>query len=142
MRTINPQVHLRPLVQCLAFVSLIIVCGPYATHAQKEPVKKKPDVLLANLDANSMPLKTILANPVLVATKPGCKVTSFTVSFLPKGGEYFGPFKTEGNTIKENQVNYLKEFTTMNVRIFVEEIHVNCGGRDSVVAPVIVLSVP
>ncbi|MCF8449355.1 MAG: hypothetical protein K9G49_05725 [Taibaiella sp.] len=111
-------------------------------YSQKNTKKATPNVLLAGVDATEIPLKTIIANPQLITNMPGCKVTSFFISFKPKDGDYFGPFETKGDMIKENQINYLKEFTNTKVRIFLETIHVNCNGTDIIDRPVIVSSIP
>jgi len=73
--------------------------------------------------------------------KVGCEVTSFIISFIPKDGNFYGPFRTEGNTIKENQYNFLKEFKDVKVKIFIENIRMKCIGKDTVTeSPVIVTS--
>jgi len=111
----------------------------YAQKTQKQfPYKVK----LADYDSAKVPLKIILANPKLTTTYPDCDIASYSISFEPDGGEYFGPFKVKGSAIPENQVNYLREFTNMNVRIFIDELHLNFNGKDSLVNPWMFKSIP
>lgn len=137
-----PNVCIRT-AQKFALLFLVGVLGlSVSGFSQKDTKKATPNVLLAGVDAIDIPLKTIIANPQLITNMPGCKVTSFLISFLPKDGDYFGPFETKGDMIKENQINYLKEFTNIKVKIFIETIHVNCNGTDVIDRPVIVRSIP
>lgn len=111
------------------------------TIAQTKPKKQTGNVWLANMDDVEIPLKTILANPKLLSKKDGCEVTDFIISFQPKDGNFYGPFSTKGNTINENQLNFLKEFKGVKVKIFIETIRVKCTGKDTVIeSPVIVTS--
>ncbi len=126
----------------VAAVALVLTATCTATAiAQTKPKKQTGNVWFANVDDAEIPLSTILANPRLVSKKEGCEVTDFIISFLPKDGNFFGPFRTKGNTINENQLNFLKEFKGVKVKIFIETIRVKCTGKDTVIeSPVVVTS--
>ncbi len=113
-----------------------------AIYAQKTQNKYPYKVKLAGSDSVKVPLKTILANPKITTTHPGCEIASYVISFMPEGGEYFGPFSVKGSAIPENNVNFLREFTNMTVKIFIDEIHLNCNGKDSLVQPAFFKSIP
>ena len=112
------------------------------TYAQNKPRKNQYTVKLANSDSQKIALKTILKNPNLTTTYPGCEISNFTLGFLPDGGEFKGPYKISGSKIPENNLNYLKVFTNMKVRIFIDEIHLKCNGKDSLVPGHIYTSIP
>ena len=124
-----------------AIAMLLTALFTDTTIAQTKPKKQTGNVWFANVDDAEIPLKTILASPKLVSKKDGCEVTDYIISFLPKDGEFFGPFRTKGNTINENQLNFLKEFKGVKVKIFIETIRVKCTGKDTAIeSPVIVTS--
>lgn len=124
-----------------AIAMLLTALCTNTTIAQTKPKKQTGNVWFSNVDDVEIPLKTILANPKLVSKKDGCEVTDFIISFQPKDGNFFGPFSTKGNTINENQLNFLKEFKGVKVKIFIETIRVKCTGKDTVIeSPVIVTS--
>ena len=131
----------RTIIKIAAMALLLTATCADTTMAQTKPKKQTGNVWLANVEDVEIPLKTILASPKLVSKKNGCEVTDFIISFLPKDGEFFGPFRTKGNTINENQLNFLKEFKGVKVKIFIETVRVKCTGKDTVIeSPVIVTS--
>jgi hypothetical protein len=133
--------HTKTTLKIAAMAMLLTAKCADTTIAQTKPKKQTGNVWLANVDDVEIPLKTILANPMLVSKKDGCEVTDFIISFLPKDGEFFGPFRTKGNMINENQLNFLKEFKGVKVKIFIETVRVKCIGKDTVIeSPVIVTS--
>jgi hypothetical protein len=118
---------------------LLSLCCMQMAKAQSAPKAQRANVRLANEERKMIQVKTILANPKLVSAKPSCEVTSFVISFQPEGGEKYGPFRTEGATLKPEHCKYLKEKEDANVRIFLEHIHLSCNGQD-VTEPTIVIS--
>ncbi len=121
---------------------ITMLCFMQPTAAQNVPTKPKANVRLANEDRKNIQVKTLLAYPKLVSAKPSCEVTSFSISFLPEGGQLYGPFRTEGAAIDEKQVNYLKEHAAENVKIFIEHIHLSCNGNDVTEPSIVVTSFP
>jgi len=111
-------------------------------YAQKTKIKFPYKVKLADYDSAKVPLKIILATPRLTTTYPDCEIASYSISFEPDSGEYFGPFIVKGPAIPENQVNYLREFTNRSVRIFIDELHLNYKGKDSLINPYLFKSIP
>lgn len=126
----------------IAMIAMLITTTVINNSIAQTNLKKQPDnVWLANVEDVEIPLKTILGNPMLVSKNVGCEVTDFIISFLPKDGNFFGPFRTKGNTINENQLNFLKEFKGVKVKIFIETVRVKCTGKDTVIeSPVLVTS--
>jgi hypothetical protein len=122
-----------------ATILLMSLCCTYQTLAQSGSQSPRANVRLANEERKMIQVKTILANPKLVSAKPSCEVTSFVISFQPEGGEKYGPFRTEGATLKPEHCKYLKEKEDANVRIFLEHIHLSCNGQD-VTEPTIIIS--
>lgn len=75
----------------------------------------------------------ILANPTIVCNTASCTLVSFTISFLPKGQDFMGPFKIDGATrITQLQLDLLKKLKDDKVtetRIFIENVQVSCNGK-------------
>lgn len=120
-------------------ITLMLSLAASGSYAQNTPQAPRANVRLANEERKMIQVKTILANPKLVSAKPSCEVTSFVISFQPEGGEKYGPFRTEGATLKPEHCKYLKEKEDANVRIFLEHIHLSCNGQD-VTEPTIIIS--
>jgi len=129
MRTLKSELRSK-MPKFFLLAMLCIILSPKKNYAQSASSNKPSIAWLSNVDSVNIPLKKIIDNPKLITTVPGCEVTGFTISFLPKGGEFRGPYKTTGAALRENDVNFLKEFTATNVRIFIEDIHLNCDGKD------------
>lgn len=126
-------------------ICLLVTALSVSVYAQTPKAKTSYPLQVSfaeSTEYQKIPLADILKTPTLTSLIPGCQVSGFTVSFLPKGGEFLGPFRTNGATLSENNVSYLKEFTNMTVRIFFEDIHASCDGRDSVLSHIIVTSNP
>lgn len=125
---------------CLVFTTLSPDC--YAQTA-KAKVNHSLEVSFAtSTDYRNIHLQDILEKPILTSLISGCQVSAFTVSFLPKGGEFFGPYKMQGSLLTGKQLDILKENKNSTVRIFFEDIHASCDGRDSVLSHIIVTSNP
>jgi len=110
--------------------------------AQVKKEVKRSNVRLANEERNMISVRTILANPKLISAKASCEVTGFTISFLPEGGNLYGPFKTEGSAIKPEHCKYLKENAEANVKIFIENIRMSCNGTSVDEMPIVIRSFP
>ncbi|MBL7693167.1 MAG: hypothetical protein JNM41_16355 [Flavipsychrobacter sp.] len=126
---------LLPLFFCAVF-------APVEVSAQVKKEVKRSNVRLANEERNMISVRTILANPKLISAKASCEVTGFTISFLPEGGNLYGPFKTEGSAIKPEHCKYLKENAEANVKIFIEHIRMSCNGTSVDEMPIVIRSFP
>jgi hypothetical protein len=124
----------------LLLVAISFVFAPQFVSAQYLPpaAQAKANVRLANEKGKNIQLKTLLANPKLVSAKASCQVANFSISFLPEGGELYGPFRTEGAMISDKHLNYLKAHAEYNIKIFIEHIHMTCNGKDVTELPIIV----
>jgi len=105
------------------------------TYAQNKTKISPYKIKLAGCDSSRISLKTILENPLVTATYPGCKVDRYYISYVPDGGDFVGPIFAKGSALPENTVNYLKEFTNMTVKIFIDSVHLNCNGKDTLANP-------
>ncbi|MFI5196910.1 MAG: hypothetical protein ACHQD8_07450 [Chitinophagales bacterium] len=127
------------------FVLLLVCATCYSniSFAQKPIEKKSSSVTFGGIVGGSLPLQKILDNPIITPKDPNCEVTDFTISFMPDGGEYWGPFKINGSKMTKNQLSYLSEFTKLKVRVFIEDIHLKCkNGDTSIASAVIITSTP
>jgi len=74
----------------------------------------------------------ILAHPAMFYDG-GNRVVEFSISFLPKGKDYYGPFITTGNKFPDKAISALRKFKADGVpvtRMFIEGIGIK--ERDSV----------
>ena len=78
----------------------------------------------------------MLANTTLIADVAGALVKQYTISFLPKGGEYYGPFTVAGADLNDQARHKIKE-TAQGGRIFIEGIKVVYNGTETAVPPVL-----
>ena len=86
----------------------------------------------------------ILANPNMVCDKPGCLVTHFTLSVVPKGADFLGPFSTAGAALTENNKTglvKLKEAKAANAKMIIDSIEVNCGGANQLLKGLLVFTI-
>jgi hypothetical protein len=82
-------------------------------------------------------LNTIIKEPHIITSRPGCTVSGFQISFLPKGADLFGPFNLTGNTLQARQIEYLKKYSGTSMRIFIEEIKVSCNNKEEPEMPIV-----
>jgi len=83
----------------------------------------------------------ILADPVARTSKPGCSVETCTMSFLPKSESVLGPYKCPGGKMKQELINYLKKYKGENIKVFIEDIMLNCDGKiDSSQMPIVLVA--
>ncbi len=126
----------------MALMMFFTLIASGSVIAQSNSKGKSAVAFVNSASDHTVPLGELVKEPTLVSRLPGCEVSRFAVSFLPKEGNLFGPFKIEGASLGENQVNFLKAFTNMKVRIFVEDIHLDCAGKDSIAMAAIFTSIP
>ncbi|MBX2904428.1 MAG: hypothetical protein KF744_00215 [Taibaiella sp.] len=79
----------------------------------------------------------IVADPEVTITTAGCSVVGFTFSVLPKGDYIYGPFKTEGHRLRQEQVDELKKMKGTSMKIFLENIKLKCGDKTLLETPVV-----
>ena len=132
----------------LVFIPLLMVCilcFSKNIFSQGNAKKKALDAVMLTSHPDTAMYKhhlitnydLILSDPQLVSVHPGAKVTSFAVSFQPKGKDYLGPYTVSGSSRLDHNprimeiLNNLKANDTEVVRMYIEEIHVNYNDKDS-----------
>ena len=86
-------------------------------------------VVFGNHDtsAHKITYGQLIKEPSLVCDEKHDVVTEFRISFLPKGGEYLGPFTVQGNKLSDNiieRINKLRSEHPALVRVFIEDLMV------------------
>lgn len=115
-------------IKKLIVLPLLAVSVFYCTFAGYSQSKRKSNtVTFANSNSGKTTYSAILADPVVRTSKPGCSVASCTMSFVTTGNDYLGPFKCPGGKMHEKLLNYLKAYKSDNIRIFIEELKLNCN---------------
>ena len=76
----------------------------------------------------------ILANKnnVLKCNESGYMVSGFSISFLPKGGDYLGPFKIVGNQLSEKILSGIEKIRAahpQSMNVFFEDVTVMKGNQ-------------
>jgi hypothetical protein len=139
----------------LVLLPLAFACMLCFTKASFSQNAKAKYIIVTGLGANNADIKQtnyttyekVMAEPRLICNVPGAKVTEFTISYLPKGKDYQGPYKITGSELSGIAKKLLmeeKESKSPNpdTRIFIEEIHVLINGKDSLTAPIIMRCKP
>lgn len=111
-------------------------------QAQFLPQRPKRLVRLANEDGRNIQVKKILANPKIVSGRLSCEVSRFTVTFRPEWGGGYGPVTVKGSSLGKAELAYLEKMSDTNVKITIEDIHLNCNGKDETEEPITVTSFP
>ncbi len=116
---------------------LCLLCAARSSFAQK--TTKKPATVSIFGKANAsftshITYAQMLTGPAITCTEADAEVTGYTISFLPKGKDYYGPFKVNGsNKLQPQVIAFLKglqDSSIANTRIFVENIIVKRNGRE------------
>ena len=67
----------------------------------------------------------VLKNPTIGCVDKDSRIAGFTISFLPKGGEYLGPFKIVGDKLTDKMKSELEKMRSEHphsTNIFIEDI--------------------
>jgi hypothetical protein len=130
------------------YLALLSLSFSYNSMAQDKPKEKAPEnvpqVYLGGIRPPSKDGKIgmivttraeLQVSNKLVVEQKGCKVKSFSVSLLPNGGDFTGPFKVKGAELPDNIKTLIMEKPG---KLFLENIVVSCG-KDSMHAKPILL---
>ncbi len=88
-------------------------------------------------DANTVTRQEILSNTQLKMPPPQCEISGFTFSILPKGKEFMGPFTIKGSQLTPQIIKMLQDMEDPQGRIFIENIKLNCGGKEIPGTPIL-----
>ena len=119
------------------FTAALLFCSPRNAFSQYQKVIAHLTLLPFGCKDTSefhhLTYDQILANWSVKCKEPNCTVKYFTISFLPKGKEFLGPFPSSADDkdgIAIKAVKNLKEMHTAS-RIFVEisEVLYTGGGK-------------
>ncbi len=80
----------------------------------------------------------ILANTTLTTPPPFFKVVEFTFSMLPKGKDYLGPYKVQGDKLTPQIIKLIQSLEDPQGRIFIENITVNVNGIAAKASPMLI----
>ncbi|MBX2904429.1 MAG: hypothetical protein KF744_00220 [Taibaiella sp.] len=117
-------------VKKLVVLPLLAVSVFYCTFVSySQSSHKSTTVTFANSNTRNVTYSAALADPTIRTSKPGCSVTSCTMSFLPKGEYILGPFRCPGGKMHQRLVDYLRTYKGENIRIFIEDIMLDCNGK-------------
>ncbi len=136
------------IVFCLVFCTQIAYSGNKDKKDNKTTTKSavrkyKYHARLGDIDSIKTTFSKILANPRLVSIEPGGVVKSFTVMFLPKGKDLFGPYYQRDNRdgkLNQNETELIKGFIEakeMKLRLIIEDIIVEHNNVTDTAAPIV-----
>ncbi len=99
---------------------------------------------LKDTATHNITLKQFIANKnkVLAFKENGSSIVSFSIAFLPKNGEYFGPFKIGNNQLNEHILSGVEKIWTahpQSMNIFFEDVIVKKGNQSFKGKPMIIL---
>ncbi len=113
------------------FAPLLLVCMLCATGSvfpQDKANRNAPAIRFANVDVSKPSTATyeqVLSDPQFEWNVPGWKILTFTLSFQPKGKDYYGPFPTKGGKLTEKEIAIFKAYRDQGIktlRVFIEDI--------------------
>ena len=79
-----------------------------------------------------------MGNVHLVPETPYGEVTGFTLSLFTKGEDMAGPYVTMGSQLNDKLVNVIRNWNHANTKLLIEDIHVNCNGRELTARPIVI----
>jgi hypothetical protein len=89
---------------------------------------------LTDTSIHKVTYRQMLANPVISCINSNARITSFDISFVPKGKDFFGPFNISGSSkITGTALKLMQQLNDsgyQSTRVFVENIHANDNGTD------------
>ena len=89
-----------------------------------------PRVRIGNIETTSATIDQVLSFPNLVVLNPTCVVTSYKLT-ISSGSHKYGPFINKDPQLTAEQKTILTGFKQQaDAKLFIEDIHVNCGGLD------------
>jgi hypothetical protein len=129
------------------FCALLLVAGMacsvegYAQTAVATVPKVKAFGIADIGPAKHVTYAHMLSYPVIECAEENCQVTGFTISFLPEGKDFRGPFAIKGsNKVQGVPFDYLNELNGSDIlrtRIFIESIHVRRNGKDEMARSIV-----
>jgi hypothetical protein len=149
---INQKLIHLPKIKLLVFILVVIISmicfskNSYSQNNQHKYVVLLHPFGIKDTSIHYITYDQILANPVLNYNQPNCEITEYTISFLPKGKDFRGPFTIKGSPkiqgIPLNIFKELKESKNEHTRIFIEGIHMNYNGESLNTRPITMVCTP
>lgn len=120
-------------------IAILILALSFGQHAKAQNADRKNPVRFAGIAPGTAisSVNKIIAMPEVIVVTEGCAVTGFTFSVLPKGDFIYGPFKTVGNRLRQEQIDWLKTKKGTSMKIFLEDIKLKCGDKTMMETPVV-----
>jgi hypothetical protein len=120
-------------------IAILILALSFGQHAKAQNADRKNPVRFAGIAPGTAfkDVDKIITDPEVTITTAGCAVTGFTFSVAPSGDYIYGPFKTDGNKLRQEQVNWLKTKKGTSMKIFLEDIKLKCGDKTMMETPVV-----
>ncbi|MCW3124211.1 MAG: hypothetical protein JWQ38_3703 [Flavipsychrobacter sp.] len=87
-------------------------------------------VMVAGISGNSATVDQILANPTLTSSLPDSRVSSFSITLIPKDRFLIGPYKTQGDRITQKALDSLHSVAGKPVNIVFEDIKIIKNGKE------------
>ncbi|MCW3122782.1 MAG: hypothetical protein JWQ38_2274 [Flavipsychrobacter sp.] len=101
---------------------LLVLSVLFFVQANAQNNKKEPSIRFGNMEPGKASREQIMNAPAIVDVNEVFKVTHFSISFYPKGGEVFGPYDTKGNTLTTAELELVKKYSHQPVKIVIEDI--------------------
>ncbi len=100
-----------------------------ASHAQS--IMNPRTLRIGDITHDYTTYTQLLSNPTIIYDRPGCEVTNFTISLIPQGEDWIGPYRTTGNELTPRVKNILEGLRGKHTRIAIDSIRVNCNGKNN-----------
>lgn len=123
----------------VATIAFLLLALSFGQHAKAQNADGRNPVRFAGIASGTAfkDVDKIITNPEVTIATTGCQVVGFTFSVAPSGDYIYGPFKTEGNKLRQEQVDWLKTKKGTSMKIFLEDIKLKCGDKTMMETPVV-----
>ncbi len=120
----------------LLFVLLISLTS-FSSFAQYIGDKNWPDIRFGKIKNEVITTGDILSNPRLTDMKGVWTVKSFTITFLPKGHDMYGPYSTKGSALTADEIAIIKKLKGTTGKIIIDDI--KASGEDGAIRSLVTI---
>ena len=116
----------------LVIFALFISFHSYAQNytSSESYSRYEPNVKFGVIDAESLTIEQILANPKLTSKDANCEVLGFVLRIGRREYDYYGPYRIKGNEIPEDILDLLDNIDALRGKLYFDDIRVKCNGKE------------
>jgi hypothetical protein len=115
------------IITALVVLCLMVMANTsYAQARASEGSILAPFGVTLKDNSTNITLDEMIKNPVMLLRRPGFELLEFTISYLPEGKDYRGPFRISGSPrlpgMALETLQTMKDNGDKKIRVFIENI--------------------